>query len=310
MIKPTLLVLSYLSDVHQAQIAEHYTLLYRPAAGIEAQLAAADPSVRLVLTTGVNGIVAEAIDAMPQLELICTIGVGNENVASDYARSKGIVLANGYGTNAECVADHAMALLLATVRNLLPIDRQVRAGVWRDDIAMPAHFAGKRLGLVGIGDISQRIAVRAEAFNLSIAYYARSKRAGLSYPYADSLVELAQNSDYLVAAVPGGPATYHLINAEVLQALGPQGYLVNVSRGSVVDTQALAVALSEHRIAGAGLDVYESEPEPPLQLLELDNVVLTPHIGGSSDVAVQRSIDQFLANAAGHFSGRGPVSPF
>lgn len=310
MTKPLLLVLCHLSDEHQAQIAQHYTVLYRPTPHPKEQLAAAHPDVQLVLTTGIHGIAPEVIDAMPKLQLICTLGVGNENVAVDHARKRGIVLANGHGTNAEAVADHAMALLLAIVRNVVLLDREVRLGRWREELPMPMHFSGKRLGLVGMGDICQRVAKRAQAFDLQIAYYSRSPRPHLQYPYISDVLTLAQQSDYLIIAVPGGPDTRHLINDEVLQALGPEGYLVNVARGSVTDTHALANALQQGLIAGAALDVYESEPEPPKSLIGLDNVILTPHVGGSSPLAEQRTVDQFLANAKGHFSGQGPVSPF
>src|SRR5699024_10849948 len=138
---------------------------------------------------------------------------------------------------------------------------------------MPVHFAGKRLGLVGMGDIGQRVATRARAFDLDIAYYARNQRKHLPYRYVSDVLSLAKQSDYLVVAVPGGEQTRHLINASVLQALGPQGYLVNVARGTVTDTEALAHALKNHIIAAAALDVYDTEPNPPKALIGLENII-------------------------------------
>ena len=170
-------------------------------------------------------------------------------------------------------------------------------------------MSGKKLGILGMGTIGQQIAKRAAAFDMDVGYHNRKPKEGVAQRYFDDLKSLAAWADFLVLAAPGGPATKHLVNAEVLDALGPQGYLVNIGRGSVVDTEALAAALRENRIAGAGLDVYESEPKRPEQLVGLDNVLLTPHMAGWSPEATQKSVDHFLANAEGHFAGRGVVTP-
>jgi lactate dehydrogenase-like 2-hydroxyacid dehydrogenase len=174
---------------------------------------------------------------------------------------------------------------------------------------LPPNVSGRRLGLLGLGGIGRKIARRAEGFDIEIGYHNRSPRSDVAYRYFDQLTALTEWADFLVVATPGGPATRHLVNAEVLQALGPRGTLVNIARGSVVDTAALAAALREGRLGAAGLDVYESEPRPPAELIELPNVVLTPHVAGWSPEAVQRSVDQFLANVQGHLSGQGPVAP-
>jgi lactate dehydrogenase-like 2-hydroxyacid dehydrogenase len=189
------------------------------------------------------------------------------------------------------------------------LDRQCRDGVWRLAIPQPPNVSGKRLGIFGLGNIGQKIARRGAAFDMPVGYHNRKPREGVEHRYFDSLKALAEWADVLVLATPGGPATRHKVNAEILDALGPKGFLVNISRGSVVDTEALAAALREHRIAGAGLDVYESEPKPPAQLIGLDNVLLTPHMASWSPEATQASMDRFLANAEGHFAGRGVVSP-
>jgi len=308
--KPLLLVFCVLGDDHRAQISRHYELRYAPKpADAAAQLAACDPRARVVLTTGSIGLSEQAIDALPCLELVCALGVGYENIALPRLRERGIVLANGAGTNADSVADHAMGLLLAAVRKLAWLDAQVRRGLWRDDIPMPADVSGRRLGLLGLGDIGRGIARRAAAFNLPIGYCARRPREDVDYAYFPTARDLARWCDFLVVATPGGPDTRHLVDAPVLEALGPDGVLVNIARGTVVDTRALADALRAGRLAAAGLDVYEDEPLPPGVLLDLPGVILTPHVGGSSPSAVQNSVDRFLDNAAGHFAGRGPVSP-
>ena len=160
-----------------------------------------------------------------------------------------------------------------------------------------------------MGTIGQKIARRAQAFDMPIGYHNRKPKDGVGYSYFASVLELAQWADVLVVATPGGAGTKHLVNAQVLQALGSQGYVVNIARGSVIDTAALAQALRTGKLAGAGLDVYESEPLPPAQLLELENVVLTPHVAGWSPEAVQATVDLFLNNAQRHFSGQPLVTP-
>jgi len=207
------------------------------------------------------------------------------------------------------VADHAFGLLIGIVRGMRTLDMQCRAGVWRESIPHPPNVSGKKLGIFGLGTIGQKIAKRAAAFDMPVGYHNRKPREGVAHRYFERLTELAHWADVLVCATPGGAATRHRVDAQVLDALGPQGFLINISRGSVVDTDALAAALRERRIAGAGLDVYESEPQRPESLVGLDNVLLSPHMAGWSPEATQASVDRFMANAEGHFAGRGVVSP-
>jgi lactate dehydrogenase-like 2-hydroxyacid dehydrogenase len=308
--KIPLLVLSSLSSAHQAQIGEVYDMTYAfGAAERAAAIAEHGKKFRAVLTIGVIGITPEEIAAMPAVELICCMGAGYEGLPLEVTRARGIVTANGAGTNDDCVADHAFGLLISIVREFRKLDRLCREGVWREAIPQPPKVSGKKLGILGMGTIGQQIAKRAAAFDMEVGYHNRKPKEGVAQRYFDDLKSLAAWADFLVLAAPGGPATKHLVNAEVLDALGPQGYLVNIGRGSVVDTDALAAALRENRIAGAGLDVYESEPKRPEQLVGLDNVLLTPHMAGWSPEATQKSVDHFLANAEGHFAGRGVLTP-
>lgn len=308
--KIPLLVLNKLSAAHQAQLGAVYDITYAPTPAERAAAVAAHAErFRAVLTIGVIGLTAEEIAAMPRLELVCAMGVGYECIDVDAARARGIVLANGAGTNDDCVADHAMGLLINVVRDIRKLDRLCREGVWRDAISQPPGVSGKRLGIFGLGLIGQKIARRAEAFNMEIGYCNRSPRDGVGYRYVDDIRSLADWADVLMVATPGGAQTRHAVDAAVLDALGPQGWLVNIGRGTVVDTEALAMALREGRIAGAGLDVYEGEPHRPELLIGLDNVLLTPHLAGWSPEATQASVDRFMANAQGHFEGRGVVSP-
>jgi lactate dehydrogenase-like 2-hydroxyacid dehydrogenase len=196
-----------------------------------------------------------------------------------------------------------MALVLAAVRGLRQLDRDCRAGRWRDDLPMPAGITGKRLGILGLGHIGRKIALRGLAFEMAVGYCSRSARLELPYARFDDVVSLAAWADVLVVATPGGAQTHHLVDARVLAALGPTGYLVNIARGSVVDTEALAHALRERALRGAGIDVYEGEPQPPAALIGLDNVLLTPHVAGWSHQAVDASLELFLENARRHLAG-------
>lgn len=307
---PTLLVLIPLAVENRASIAAAFDIVDAsdPASRDQA-IAGHGERIRAVLTNGTTGIAASDIERLPNLELIGALGAGYENIARDAAKARGIVVVNGAGTNDSCVADHAFALLLAAVRAIPVLDRACRDGVWREQLPMQPNFSGKRLGVVGLGAIGRNVARRASGFELEIGYHNRRPQPDVPYAYFDSLMALAGWADYLVVTTPGGAATRHLIDADVLEALGPQGYLVNVSRGSVVDTAALADALAHGAIAGAGLDVYEGEPAPPARLTGSERVVLTPHVGGRSPEALAASAALFVENATRHFAGQPVLTP-
>ncbi|MDY7577645.1 2-hydroxyacid dehydrogenase [Herbaspirillum sp. RTI4] len=303
--KPLLLILIDVREAGRTAIEEKFNIVYAPDARQHSAIIAEHGSeVTVVLTNGAVGLSATAIDALPKLTLICALGVGVENIDAEHARSRQIEVANGAGTNDDCVADHALALLLAAVRNLIPADRACRAGIWRDALPFQPHLSGMRLGILGLGAIGSKIALRGAAFGMTPGYFSRTRRSDVNYDYFSSAIELATWADCLVVATPGGAATRHLIGSAELHALGVQGYLVNIARGSVVDTAALAQALKNRIIAGAGIDVYESEPLPPAELIGLDNVVLTPHVGGQSPQAIAASVQKFLDNAEHHHTGR------
>lgn len=308
--QPTLLLLIAMTPENMAQIAEHFRVIHAPTrAERDAAIARDGRDVRIVLTNGSTGLTSAEIAAMPKLELACALGAGYENIDVDAARARGVAVANGAGTNDACVADHAFGLLLATVRGIPKLDRSTRNGVWRDDIPLQPGVYGKRLGIVGLGTIGMQIARRAAGFDMQIGYHNRKPRDGVSYRYFDVLKDMAEWADFLIVATPGGAQTKHLVNQTILEALGPRGYVVNIARGSVVDTAALEASIRSGKLGGAGLDVYESEPKPPAGLLDLDQVVLTPHIAGWSPESVQATVDRFLENARGHLAGTGVVSP-
>lgn len=260
-------------------------------------------TARIVLTNGTTGFTAVQMNALPHLELICAFGAGHENIDVAAATERGIAVAHAPNTNGETVADHALALMLASARGLVTLDRAVKAGGWANHRAPRPTLHGAKLGIVGLGNIGRSIATRAEGFGMSIGYHTRTARSNCRWRHFDDVGALADASDFLVLACPGGPATHHLVNANVLARLGANGFLVNVARGSVVDTAALIEALCDGVIAGAALDVFEHEPEVPSALRMIENVVLTPHVSGRSPAALQAQIDLLLANIRAHLSG-------
>jgi len=266
-------------------------------------------SIRAVLTNGRGGLTGAEMALLPNLELVCAVGAGYEAVDLEVARGRGIAVANSPDTNAPAVADSAMMLLMAATRHVREADRFVRGGGWQDQWRVDTPtISGKRLGILGMGTIGSRIAYRAACgFDMEVGYHNRSPVADSPYRYFNNLVALATWADFLIASAPGGAATRHLINAEVLAALGPKGYVVNVGRGTVVDTAALIDALKAKQISGAGLDVLEGEPAlPPLipQLLEFDNVVITPHVAGRAPEARTAATALIIDNLNAHFAGQ------
>ncbi len=309
--KTPCLLLVALADEYKSLLRERFELIDAPtAAQRAAAIAARGPEIELVLTNGATGLRAEEMAAMPRLRLAAAQGAGYENLDVAAAKARGITVCNGAGTNDSCVADHTLALLLASVRALPQQEQALRAGLWRDALPIRPSVNGRRLGIFGMGTIGRKIARRAQAFEMQIGYHNRSPRADAGEAvYFDSLLALAGWADFLVVAAPGGAATRHAVNAQVLAALGPQGHLVNIARGSLVDTAALAAALAAGQLGGAALDVYESEPLPPTALLGFPNVILTPHIAGWSPEAIRATVELFIANVQALQAGRPLLTP-
>ena len=283
---------------------------YVPGATERAEaIAAHGPRIRAVVTNGSIGLRAAEIELMPSLGIICAVGAGYENIDLAAARARGVAVAHGPGTNDAAVADHAFALLLASARGLLTADREVREGQWDAARRMRPGVSGRRLGILGLGRIGLGIARRGEGFGMEIGYHNRHRRADVPYRYHADPRDLAEASDFLVAVTPGGAETRHMVDTEVLRALGPKGFLVSVGRGSAVDKAALAAALHDGTIAGAGLAVLDGEPEVPAALLDAPNLLFTPHIAGRSPEAVAAVLKLLMANLAAFFEGRPLVTP-
>jgi len=251
-----------------------------------------------MITSGLTPTSPALIDQLPNLKAICSFGVGFETIPVAYAQSKGIAVSNTPDVLNDCVADHAWALLLACARRVGQAERFVRADHWTQGQRFPVglRVSGKRLGIVGLGRIGTAIAERGAGFRMDVHYHNRHERPGVPWQHEPSLVELARWADFLVIATVGGDGTRGLINATILDALGPQGMLVNIARGSVIDQDALVQALVEKRIGGAGLDVFADEPQVPHALYAQDNVVLTPHIASSTKETLTAMVQTVLSN--------------
>ena len=262
-----------------------------------------------VLTNGTQGIKAAEMDQLPNLKIIGAFGAGFENIDVKAARAKGIAVTHGPGTNSKAVADHAMALMLAVSRHIVPMHAQVQEGEWTvSNVRWPSVY-GKRLGIMGLGRIGMEIAKRATGFDLEIGYHNRSQRSDVDYPYFDDVPTMAKWCDYLVCSSPGGDSTHHAINTEVLENLGPDGVIVNIGRGSIVDTDALVRALVSGTISGAGLDVLEDEPKVPKSIIGLKNLTMTPHIAGNCPEAAIAKLELYMQNVELCLNRNTPLTP-
>ncbi|MDB6050276.1 MAG: D-3-phosphoglycerate dehydrogenase [Pseudomonas sp.] len=285
-----------------------FTLILAPTPAERAKaIATHGEQIKAVLTRGPLGLYADEMAALPHLEIICVIGAGYEHVDLHAARARGVVVTNGAGVNAPSVADHAMALLLSLVRDIPRADASVRRGEWSK--VMRPSLAGKRLGILGLGSVGMAIAKRALGFDMSVSYHNRRPRNDVPYAYCATVGELALASDFFVVATPGGAGTHSLVNKNVLEALGPDGFIVNIARASVISTADLIDALQHQRIAGAALDVFDDEPQVPDALKALSNVVLTPHVAGLSPQASQGTVQLVADNLLAYFSGKPVLTP-
>jgi hydroxypyruvate reductase 2 len=274
-------------------------------------LRATGERIRAIATTNFHGAPTALIDACPKLELISSIGVGTDSLNVEHARARGIQVANTPDVLNDDVANMAVMLLLAGTRRFVAYDRYAREGRWacEGDPPLTRSIAGKPIGIVGMGRIGRVIADKLKAFHCRIAYAARRERTDLPYRYYRDVAELARDSMALVVIVPGGKETENLVDRRVMEALGPDGLLVNVARGSVVDEKALIAVLREGKLGGAALDVFVDEPNIPPALREMENVVLQPH-QASATVETRRAMaDLMVDNLVAHFEGRPLISP-
>jgi lactate dehydrogenase-like 2-hydroxyacid dehydrogenase len=278
----------------------------------DAFLAGIAPRVRAIASAGGNAAVdADLMGRLPQLEIVSSFGVGYDHVDAKWAGQHGIVVTNTPDVLTEEVADTAIGLMLCTVREFPQAERYLRDGKWtaKNYPLSKATMRDRTVGIVGLGRIGKAIARRIEAMGAPVVYYGRNRQPDVSYRYYDDLVAMARDADILMVVTPGGAATKDLINAAVLEALGPNGILINMARGSVVDEPALIAALKDKKILSAGLDVFVNEPEVPRELLEMDHVVLFPHLGSAS-LHTRQAMDQLVVdNLIAWAAGKPPLTP-
>lgn len=267
-------------------------------------------SVRGAVTTGFIGFSRGRIEALPKLEIIACFGTPRGTVDLAAAKERGVVVTNTPDSITESVADLALGLVIAVMRRICECDRFVRAGKWLAGLPpMGSEVRGKICGIVGLGGIGRGIARRVEACGMAVCYHGPGQKQDVAYPYFPDLESMAREVDCLVVACPATPATRNLVDARILEALGPEGFLINISRGVNVDEAALIAALRNGRIAGAGLDVFRDEPRVPAELLTMEQVVLVPHIGSSTrEVREERGV-KLLANLLAHFAGKPVLTP-
>jgi len=310
-VRHDLLLIGPLMPDTMAQLDAAYRVhRYDLAPDKEALIAQLAPTLVAIATRGDYPLPGSLIRRFPAVRLIASSGAGYDGVDIAAARELGIAVTNTPGAVSECVADMAWFLILATVRRLLVNDRYVRAGRWPEGpVPLTDKVQGERLGILGLGRIGKAIARRGEAFNMDIAYHGRRRQPDVTYRYFDDVVDLARHVKILVCAIPGRTENRGVVSRAVIDALGPRGYFVNVSRGITVDEPYLVDALAHGRLGGAGLDVFADEPRVPEALFALDNVVLQPH-AGSGTLPTRNAMGQILVdNLAAFFAGRALLTP-
>jgi lactate dehydrogenase-like 2-hydroxyacid dehydrogenase len=284
----------------QESIRKDYGAVRLPDGAVEQEefLRTHGPSFAVAVTSGRFGVGTDLMRALPNLRAVINFGVGYDTTDVAKAATRGITVSNTPDVLNECVADTTIALYLDVLRKTSAADRYVRRGDWlsKGNFPLATKASGKKVGILGLGRIGRVIARRLEGFDCDISYHSRNPVADVEYRYAASPVELAAGCDVLIVAAAGGPGSAGLVGADVIDALGPNGYLVNIARGSVVDEEALVAALLAGRLAGAGLDVFAEEPKVPEDLLSLDNVVLLPHLGSGTHETRAAMAELTLAN--------------
>lgn len=297
-----------------AMLEEHYTV-HIPPDGSEAErkafFASVASKIRALVLIAQYAPTREELLRLSSLENVFYLGAGYQNLDLETCREMGVTTGYSPGANAESMGDYALMMTLALVRGLYVADRFVRDGRWGPEFPSPMTetLFGKTVGLVGLGNAGMATAKRAEAFGTKVIYHKPTPRGDVSWEYFPNLIDMAAASDVMVVVCPGTPETHHLINGAVLDALGPKGYLVNIARGEVVEPTALIAALTEDRIAGAGLDVFEGEPGMPEALFGLDNVILSPHRAGVTRQAVRIQWGMAMESFAAHFAGKPLPKP-
>jgi lactate dehydrogenase-like 2-hydroxyacid dehydrogenase len=306
MSKPNLLLIGALYGPTMAQLDAAYNVhRYWEAADKPALLKQIAGDCQAIATSGGHGLSADVVKALPKLKIVASFGVGYDSVDTAACKAAGVHVTNTPDVLTDCVSDTTWALILTTVRKTVAYDKFVREGKWlKGNAPLTDKVWGEKLGIIGLGRIGKAIARRAEGFGMQIAYHGRNKQAGVPYTYYATPLELARNVKILVVVTPGGKDTDKIVSGAVIEALGPKGYLINISRGSTIDEPAMIKALAEGKLGGAGLDVFVDEPKVPEALFKLDNVVLQPHVGSATHHTRTAMGQMVVDNLAAWFAGK------
>lgn len=309
--KPELLVVARQPDYLLDDLARDFVLHRLDASGDPDKLVAeVGPRIRGAIAGGMKGPDAALIAKLPNLEIISSNSVGYDATDVPAAHARGVIVTHTPDVLTDDVSDLAMTLMLMIGRRIGEAERFIREGRWpQGPMPLAVKVSGKRLGIVGLGRIGTAVARRAAAFDMDIAYTDIVVKGGAPYLFVPSLHDLARRSDFLLVSCVGGPTTRGLIDAAVLDALGPKSFLINIARGTIVDEPALVKALKEKRIAGAGLDVFLDEPNAPAELFDMDNVVITPHVASATHETRRAMAELVASNLRAHFSGRPVLTP-
>jgi lactate dehydrogenase-like 2-hydroxyacid dehydrogenase len=301
--RPTVLITKPLAKSCEDALAQHFNALWLVGANDPDTLINQNAAAIRAIAGG--KVPAAMMERLPNLEIIANSGVGVDSIDLEAAKSRNIIVTNTPGVLEDSVAELALGLMLALARSIPQADRYVRDGAWKEKMyPLRNELRGKPVGIVGLGRIGKEIASRLSALKMDVAYYGRTEQTSQPYRYFADLIELARSSDWLVVAAPGGKMTEKIISRKILKALGPEGRLVNVSRGSLVDQQALIELLEAGELKGAALDVFENEPGVPESIIRLDNVVLSPHQGSRTFEAREGMGKLVVQNLLAHFEGR------
>jgi lactate dehydrogenase-like 2-hydroxyacid dehydrogenase len=296
-----------LASCEEALAARYIVHKLHEAADKEALLGKIGQSVRAIAGGNVDGTL---MDKLPKLEIISNFGVGYDSIDTKAARARNVRVTNTPNVLNDAMAEITIGLMVSLARKLPQTDRYVREGKWKGgDYPLQVELNGKTVGILGLGRIGKEIAIRAQAMKMRVVYHGRHRQPDEPYIYYDKLYDMARDVDWLVIIAPGGKATQNLVNREVLEALGPDGYLVNMARGTLVDEAALVEMLEQKKIAGAALDVFEKEPNVPEALFALDNVVLSPHQGSATHQTRNKMGALVVQNLDAHFAGDPLISP-
>ncbi|MEM8790427.1 MAG: 2-hydroxyacid dehydrogenase [Pseudomonadota bacterium] len=311
--KPEIIMIGPMLRTAMDELEKAYTVhRYWEAEDKPALLSDVGPRIRAIATDGASGVPADVLAACPAIELIASFGVGYDGIDIPAVQARGIRVTTTPDVLNDCMAEITLGLMIALAHRLPQADHWVRKGEWARHgkaFGLTHELTGRTVGILGLGRIGKEIAARCQAMKMRVVYHGRREQAHQPFPYYERLEDMARDVDWLVVIAPGSAETHRIVSRQVMEALGPDGFLVNVGRGTLIDEPAMVELLSSGALGGAALDVFEDEPHVPEALFDLDNVVLSPHQGSATHKTRFQMGDLLVANMAAHFSGRPLLTP-